>query len=221
MNYLVIDLEMCKVPKHYRTKQYKYANEIIQIGAVLLDENHEIIGKINQYVHPVHGVIDHYITKLTGILNNQVKNAPRLEEALLHMLDWIGDREYKVYAWSESDYKQLEHEMTCKEITNSRLIEFMDPECWTDYQAVFGKRFEFSRAISLSEALMYCNIDIDGHLHDGLDDAVNTAKLINVLENNEEFDLYMENIDLGATSEPLNFTMGGLFAGLNLSFCVS
>ena len=32
MNYLVIDLEMCRVPKLYRSK-YKYANETIQIGA--------------------------------------------------------------------------------------------------------------------------------------------------------------------------------------------
>ena len=38
MNYLVIDLEMCKVPRDYRSKRYKYANETIQIGAVLLDE---------------------------------------------------------------------------------------------------------------------------------------------------------------------------------------
>ncbi len=40
MNYLVIDLEMCKVPKDYRNKNYKYASEIIQIGAVLLDERY-------------------------------------------------------------------------------------------------------------------------------------------------------------------------------------
>lgn len=221
MNYLVIDLEMCKVPKHYRTKQYKYGHEIIQIGAVLLDEKFEIIGKINQYVHPVHGVIDNYISKLTGIQSNQVKQAPRLEEALLHMLDWIGDRDFKVYAWSESDYKQLEHEMTGKEIANPRLVEFMDQERWLDYQAVFGKRFDFAKAISLSEALMYCNIDVDGRLHDGLDDAVNTARLINVLENHDDFVLYKEELNLEADSETLNFTMGGLFAGLNLGFCVS
>ena len=42
MNYLVIDLEMCKVPKNYRGKNYKYASEIIQVGAVLLDEDDNI-----------------------------------------------------------------------------------------------------------------------------------------------------------------------------------
>lgn len=38
MNYLVIDLEMCNVPRDYRSRSYKYANETIQIGAVLLDD---------------------------------------------------------------------------------------------------------------------------------------------------------------------------------------
>ena len=38
MDYLVIDLEMCNVPRDYRSRSYKYANETIQIGAVLLDD---------------------------------------------------------------------------------------------------------------------------------------------------------------------------------------
>ena len=37
MDYLVLDLEMCKVPKNYRRKDYQYATETIQIGAVLLN----------------------------------------------------------------------------------------------------------------------------------------------------------------------------------------
>lgn len=94
MNYLVIDLEMCNVPRDYRSRSYKYANETIQIGAVLLDEEFKRIGTLSQYVHPEHGVIDPFIQNLTGIRNSQVKKAPRIEEALLHMIAWIGDREY-------------------------------------------------------------------------------------------------------------------------------
>ena len=116
MNYLVIDLEMCNVPRDYRSRSYKYANETIQIGAVLLDEEFKRIGTLSQYVHPEHGVIDPFIQNLTGIRNSQVKKAPRIEEALLHMIDWIGDREYKVYAWSGSDRAQLLHEIKAKKI---------------------------------------------------------------------------------------------------------
>ena len=66
MNYLVIDLEMCRVPKLYRSK-YKYANETIQIGAVLLDDEFKRIATLCQYVHPEYGVIDHFIENMAGI----------------------------------------------------------------------------------------------------------------------------------------------------------
>ena len=89
MNYLVIDLEMCKVPKDYRNKNYKYASEIIQIGAVLLDERYRRRDEICLYVHPEHGVIDNFIANMTGIKNRQIKNAPKLRERLLELTEWI------------------------------------------------------------------------------------------------------------------------------------
>lgn len=46
MFYLVIDLEMCKVPRYYGERTYKYANETIQIGAVLLDEDFKRLGTL-------------------------------------------------------------------------------------------------------------------------------------------------------------------------------
>ena len=220
MNYLVIDLEMCKVPKNYRGKKYKYANEIIQVGAVLLDEEYETIGKINQFVHPEYGVIDNFISKLTGIQNNQVNNAPCLQDVLKHMLDWIGEREYKVYAWSDSDYKQLQHEILSKGIADCKIDSFMNPERWMDYQDIFGKRFAFSKAVSLEDALMYCDIEAVGRLHDGLSDAVNTAKIIKTLELDKEFVLCNYETNFQEDSEPFGFCMGDLFAGLNLG-CVA
>ena len=42
-HYVVLDFEMCKVSKGARCKAYHRANEIIQWGAVLLDENYNII----------------------------------------------------------------------------------------------------------------------------------------------------------------------------------
>ena len=88
MLYLVIDLEMCRVPRDYRNKAYHYAYETIQIGAVLLNEEFKQVGTIREYVHPEHGVIDPFIEKLTGIKNSQVKKAPCIGEALVHMIDW-------------------------------------------------------------------------------------------------------------------------------------
>ena len=215
MFYLVIDLEMCRVPRDYRNKAYHYAYETIQIGAVLLNEEFKQIGTIREYVHPEHGVIDPFIERLTGIKNSQVKKAPRIREALLHMIDWIGDREYKVYAWSESDRNQLMHEITAKHIIDEKIGIFMAEGRWIDYQEAFSRRFQIKRRISLEEALGRADIDPKGKFHDGLDDAVNTGLLIEKLELNPEYQLVSYEMP-EKPSEHLGSTLGELFAGMNL-----
>lgn len=216
MFYMVIDLEMCKVPRYYRSKSYKYANETIQIGAVLLDDVFKRIGTLCQYVHPEHGVIDHFIENLTGIKNSQVKKAPNLKEALLHMIDWIGDREYKIYAWSESDRDQLLHEIKAKKLDDERIHAFVKEEKWIDYQDVFTKRFGMSKRLSLKEALERAEIEPEGRLHDGLDDAVNTAYLIEKLEMNPEYQLASYEMP-EKPSEHLCCTLGEFFSELDLA----
>ncbi|MGI6096339.1 MAG: exonuclease domain-containing protein [Lachnospiraceae bacterium] len=216
MFYLVIDLEMCRVPRDYRNKAYHYAYETIQIGAVLLNEEFKQVGTIREYVHPEHGVIDPFIEKLTGIKNSQVKKAPCIGEALVHMIDWIGDREYKVYAWSESDRNQLLHEITAKQITDESVDAFMMEDRWVDYQMVFSQRFQLTRRISLEEALGRADIDPKGKFHDGMDDAVNTGLLVEKLEMNPDYQLISYEMP-EKPSEHLGSTLGELFAGLNLT----
>ena len=171
MFYLVIDLEMCKVPRYYRERTYKYANETIQIGAVLLDEDFKR----------------------------------------------IGNREYKIYAWSESDRDQIMHEMKAKKIDDIRITSFVEKEKWIDYQSVFIKRFDLNRQISLEEALERAEIEPEGKFHDGLDDAVNTGYLIKKLELNPEYQLIQYELP-EEESKPLSSTLGELFSGLDLLF---
>ena len=217
MYNLIIDLEMCNVPRDYRKRSYKYANETIQIGAVLLDEDFKRIGTLCQYVHPEYGVIDYFIENLTGIKNSQVKKAPKLNEALIHMIDWLGERDYKIYAWSESDRNQLLHEIKAKNMTDERIHEFMKAENWIDYQDVFTKRFELSRQLSLEEALGRSEIEPEGRFHDGLDDAANTGYLIEKLERNPDYQLVSYEMPEKPTQH-LCSTLGEIFAGLDLNF---
>lgn len=161
-----------------------------------MDKEFKRIGALSQYIHPEHGVIDPFIQKLTGITNGQVRNAPKLQEALLHMIDWIGEREYKIYAWSESDRSQILHEIKAKKIKDARIDTFMDESNWVDYQEVFIKRYKLLRQIGLQEALGRAEIEPEGKFHDGLNDAVNTGKLIEKLELNPEYQLINYEVDI-------------------------
>ena len=213
MNYLVIDLEMCRVPK-ICCKRYKYANETIQIGAVLLDENFTRIATLCQYVNPEYGVLDNFIESMTGIRNYNIKNAPKLKEALEYLVDWIGDREYKIYAWSDSDYRQIFREIKAKKMKSEKLERFMEEKRWVDYQNVFKQRFHLDRCLGLGEALERAEIEPEGRFHDGLDDAVNTGKLIQKLEMNPEYKL-VEYI-MPEMSEHLGCTIGDLLGQLQI-----
>ena len=61
--YVVVDLEMCRVPAKMR-KEYRYRHEIIQIGAALMDENLNVVDKFSEYVKPQYGYLDDFISKL-------------------------------------------------------------------------------------------------------------------------------------------------------------
>ena len=74
-------------------------------------------------------------------------------------------------------------------MTDERIHAFMKAENWIDYQKVFTKRFELSRQLSLEEALGRAEIEPEGNFHDGLDDSVNVACLIEKLELNLEYQL--------------------------------
>lgn len=215
MNYLVIDLEMCKVPKNYR-REYKYANEIIEIGAVLLDENYETVGEFKQYVHPKYGVLDNFITSLTGIKNSNLKNAATLREALENLIAYIGEKEIQVMAWSDTDYDQLLKEVGAKKILEGSIKHFLLETEWTDYQKTFGNRYGFDKAVGLDEALFLANIKPEGRAHDGLVDAENTARLVKKLELNPEYQIKRMRED-ALDHEDIGTSLGDLFAKLGIS----
>mgnify|MGYP004626265751 CR=1 FL=1 len=52
MYHVVIDLEMCRVPRR-SSADYRCRMETIQIGAVLLDGDFVRIGTLSEYVNPV------------------------------------------------------------------------------------------------------------------------------------------------------------------------
>lgn len=172
--YVIVDLEMCKVPKPIRTHRYHWPSETIQIGAVLVDENLEIVDKFNTYVHPEYGAIDGYIRNLTGISSFDVKGAFKMKEALEQFVDWVPEDTVCV-SWSNSDKKQICHEIEAKHINIPRLNMLL--ETWQDCQRTFSEKMDRKKQYRLSEALIAADIMFDENLHDGLVDAKNTAIL--------------------------------------------
>ena len=109
-SYVVLDLEMCRVPKGAGRQEFGSANELIQIGAVALDEDYNVTDTFETYVAPRYGSVDSYIQKLTGITRKHTADAPSTEDALEAFVKWLPDDAYLV-AWSDNDRAQLEREI--------------------------------------------------------------------------------------------------------------
>lgn len=208
--YAVIDLEMCKVPKDSRRDEYPHGNEIIQIGAVLLDESLEICDSFMTYVHPEYGYVDSFIEELTGITKENTANAPGIAEAMRSFLEWIPVDAY-IVSWSESDLCQICDELESKNIYYPELDMYLDD--WIDCQRIFGDRLDTNRNYRLADALNMAAIYYDEGAHDGLVDAKNTALLFAKLEKELELKLspYLsrEEPERG-TSNPFAELLNGL-----------
>ena len=215
---VVIDIEMCIVQKEYRWKDYPYEHEIIQIGAVMMDEAFEITDEFSSYVCPKYGRIDHFIQDLTGIGNKEIREAPSLKEALEKMVSWLAGYEVTFYSWSRTDYIQLSREISAKGIDEEKMAVLLDKERWVDYQQTAGKRFDKPWRMSLEDALMFAEVELEGKQHDGLADARNTARLIAKMEKNPDSHFLQDTLrdEKEKNGEPIGTSLGNLLGRIKL-----
>lgn len=177
--YVIVDLEMCNVPKGIKRDAYNWRNEVIQIGAVVVDESLNITDEFMTLVSPEFGAIDNFIEKLTGISRKAVQGAPKVKEALELFVNWLPSDALLV-SWSENDENQIRKEIEAKNILVEGLNDYLDT--WVDCQKTFGEKMNAQKNYKLSEALIIADIDYDDGEHDALVDAKNTAQLFVKME---------------------------------------
>ena len=182
-NYLVIDLEMCRVPKGIKRQDLHLSSEIIQIGAVLLDDELKVADTFQSFVKPQQGVIDRKIQNLTGISQKDVANAPCFEQAVNSLISWMPE-DTVIVSWSDSDLFQLQKEFNAKDIDTAYFERYF--ESWVDCQKTFSKKMHTEKVYRLSEALVITDIFYDENTHNALVDAHNTADLFVKMETEDE-----------------------------------
>ncbi len=182
-SYIIIDLEMCHVPGGEKRELFPWKSELIQIGAVKLDDSLEPADTFMTFVCPEFGAVDQFIENLTGISREDTKDAPNAKDALQMFADWLPDDAVLV-TWSESDERQLRNEMELKGISIPRLDKFLEE--YVDCQTTFSEKMKSNKTYKLSEALNICGIySVEGE-HDALIDAKNTALLFAKMEREQE-----------------------------------
>lgn len=213
MKYIVIDLEMNPISTKYKQEHHICSQEIIQIGAVLLDEKFQEISSFTTLVKPqFNNRIWKNYEKLTGITTSMVKSAPCFEEALKAFGSWYSHIHDQVQfiQWSTSDQTQMKREIQLKKIQlDSPELSFIN-EKWADLQAEYVNTLGMDRSISLSDAVMFAGEDFKGHAHDALIDARNTAYVLSVLRDEKKCEKTLHSV-IDVFKPKTNCLLGDLF----------
>lgn len=189
MNYIFVDFEMEKLDCLYKQERKVCKMEIIEIGAVMYNDQYEEISSFKRYVKPQYSEhISDVIINLTGITDSLLEDKNSSVVEIPEFAKWccsMGD-DFKVYAWSESDLKQITHEMRLKDIPETDELSLVLAN-WNDLQKEFDQSLYNYRSTSLSNALDSVGITFDGRQHDALDDSRNTARLYREMSTSDEY----------------------------------
>lgn len=212
MNYIIVDLEMNPVAGERKAERKICRNEIIEIGAVIMDESFLVLGEFKTLVKPEYNdrIYKKYET-LTGITTQMVSTAPTFATAYEMFVTWCESygSDYEVYAWSENDYAQIVAEMKLKNYTREEMI--MPLGKWLDFQKEYKETLGLERIMSLEKALNYAGIVFEGHMHDALCDAKNTAELFAIVRNKERCNVVLRAVLDVLRPQNTNSTLGDLF----------
>ena len=195
MAWVFMDLEMKPVDKQFRRQWDLCRQEVIEFGAVKLGEDLREVDSFRVLVKPAYGEIPPRYARLTGITNDMVADAADFETVLKDFAAWCDDAE-TVYAWSGSDLDQLRGEVKMKGIDFP--LEALAGK-WADFQKIFTRAVGLKRELSLEQAVNIADINFEGHQHDALWDARNTAELYRIYRDERRF-----NAVIGPLREAVN-----------------
>ncbi len=212
MNHIVIDFEFTPVTSNFVDRnilQY----EIIEIGAVKLNDSYQLIDSFSSYVQPIYSNISKKCSMLTGITNKNLTNAPEYIESVDKLIAWIGNEPFEIYEWSDSDKIQFVAECNAKECADSYHLLY-DKE-WIDLQKDFSVKTRQKSATNLRKALRMLNLFFEGQEHSACDDAYNTARILQILNDKESVqEAIPSNAPMTFSSEKATFTIGSLFSDI-------
>lgn len=169
--FLICDLEAtCE------ENDRNYGNEIIEIGAVLLDASGKQISEFDEFVKPLKKpILTEFCKRLTHIQQSDVDNAAYFPQVLEKFTDWLGDNaKYSIFcSWGHYDVNQFIKDCALWGIDAATLPWLV--RC-------ISVKHQFAKLLNrpkcgMSKGLQILHIPHDGIHHRGIDDARNIAKI--------------------------------------------
>ena len=196
MNYIVLDLEWNQCPYGKSREEERLPFEIVEIGAVKMNEQKEIIDTFHILVKPIVYRRLHYRTQevITLSMEDLQMSGLIFPEAVGKFLIWCGegDDEFCFCTWGTTDLTELQRNMAFYYMEDL----LPGPIYYEDVQKLFAITFETRKERrALEYAVDFLKIEDNGEFHQALDDAVYTARVLSfipdeIIDRNYSIDCY-------------------------------
>ncbi len=189
MNYIVFDMEWNQpFSKETAIQSPIYlSGEIIQIGAIKLNEKAEAIDCIDLLIAPTFYKKLHYrIKKMTGITKEDLEGKKKFKDAIREFQEWCGTN-CLLLSWGYDDIQQLKDNLLMHDLDEDWL-----PPC-LNLQGIFNHQISHeNRQFSLEYAMEQLNIVPSLQAHNAFNDAIYTARVAKCLDLREGIRNYQE-----------------------------
>ena len=174
MDYIIIDLEWNQCPLGRNLGERNLPFEIIEIGAVKLDENRKIKGKFHSLIKPqVYHGLHHKTSEIIGIEEEELEKGEAFPTVIKSFLEWCGE-DYRFGTWGPMDLIELQRNMDYFGMTDV----FTKPFFYYDIQKLFSLETEgHKNPHTLEYAVEYYELKQNEDFHRALADAEYTVKV--------------------------------------------
>ena len=176
MHYVVVDLEWNQPLSHLSSAFRKVGDrlmfEVIQIGAVKLDEGLRMTGSFNRLITPEHYLKLHpRIRRITGITQDDLRDAPPFADAYGQFLNWCG-KDAALLTWGGDDISVLKERGLLRH--QGRDAAFYDLQ---KLYCILEERNKEHRGLQAAMAAYQVPQSEEHPFHSAVDDAYYTARV--------------------------------------------
>lgn len=179
MDYIVFDLEWNQCPYGKGQENERIPFEIIEIGAVKLNNEKQIIDQYHVLIQPRVYKKLHFRTKeIIQLEMKDLENGVAFYKAIREFLKWCGE-EYRFCTWGNSDLLELQRNMKYYGV----LQLLKGPLAFLDVQKLFSLDYEDGESRkSLEYAVDFLQLEKKKDFHRALADAWYTAQVFRKID---------------------------------------
>lgn len=187
MNYIVFDLEWNQCPYGKGQENERIPFEIIEIGAVKLNSEKQIIDEYQVLIQPrVYRKLHFRTQEIIKLSMKDLEKGTAFYKAIREFLKWCGE-DFRFCSWGNTDLMELQRNMKYYGV----LHLLKGPIAYLDAQKLFSLQYEDGDSRkALEYAVDFLELEKEGTFHRALSDARYTAEVFSHISDENISDFY-------------------------------